>query len=239
MGSLVWRDTHVPHHHRGMPNLSAELQHRAPQHQGTLHRRFAKAVASGELRALRLISTFPIPTARGGERQVLDYAYTRADADMVRAWLDAIVRKPRNSKRRAARQSTETRLARLSRGLCPVHGAGMGQVDGMYTDEHGKSYTVVECFRRDCTITARAYSHQGPFLLIGAHAELVGQTPTATPDAHEVEGWPAQVLPRDLYERLFLAANRTSTSIDDLVEQAVREHLDAMDSASAQAVRHS
>ena len=54
-----------------------------------------------------------------------------------------------------ARQSREDRLRRLNTGCCPVHGVGMGQVDGWYYPEGEEPYTIVGCARKDCGITAR------------------------------------------------------------------------------------
>jgi hypothetical protein len=77
-----------------MPNISTELNARAPHHRRILYRRFVKAVVSGELRALRLLSDMRIPNTRQGESRVRDYAYPLADTDLVRQWLDAVERPP-------------------------------------------------------------------------------------------------------------------------------------------------
>lgn len=62
-------------------------------------------------------------------------------------------------------QSSADRSKRLSEGRCPVHGIWMSQTDGWYEQADGKDYTIVGCPRRDCNITAKAFSFDGPWEL--------------------------------------------------------------------------
>lgn len=64
-----------------------------------------------------------------------------------------------------AKQSKQDREFRLSEGRCPIHGGEMGQIDGWY-EEHGVSYTIVGCARKDCDFCAKAFSFEGPWELL-------------------------------------------------------------------------
>jgi hypothetical protein len=66
-------------------------------------------------------------------------------------------------------QTDAARAERLSQCCCPVHGLGMGQLDGWYHPLDGTpDYTVVGCPRRDCDVRAKATSYDGPAELIPA-----------------------------------------------------------------------
>ena len=72
------------------------------------------------------------------------------------------------------RQSVRDRKERLSRGCCPTHGLFMPQIDGWYRPRLGRQYTVVGCPRKDCHIRAKAFSYEGPWMLLGAKDEPDG-----------------------------------------------------------------
>jgi len=59
----------------------------------------------------------------------------------------------------------EKQRARLERGCCPVHGIWMSQVGGPEYDDGGVEYVVVGCPRRACSIIAKAYSFDGPWIV--------------------------------------------------------------------------
>lgn len=73
-----------------------------------------------------------------------------------------------------AKQSKQDREFRLSEGRCPVHGGGMGQIDGWY-EENGVSYTIVGCASKDCDICVKAFSFDGPWELLPEFQFLVEQ----------------------------------------------------------------
>jgi hypothetical protein len=63
-------------------------------------------------------------------------------------------------------QSKEAQDERLAEGRCPIHGLWISQVEGWYHPTEGRDYTIVGCLRKDCTITDKAYSIEGPWKLI-------------------------------------------------------------------------
>ena len=67
------------------------------------------------------------------------------------------------------KQSVRDRKERLAKGCCPTHGLFMSQIDGWYQPRAGRQYTVVGCPRKECRIWAKAYSYEGPWLLLGAN----------------------------------------------------------------------
>lgn len=73
-----------------------------------------------------------------------------------------------------AKQSKQDREFRLCEGRCPIHGGWMGQIDGWY-EEHGVSYTIVGCPRKDCDICAKAFSFDGPRELLPEFKFLLEQ----------------------------------------------------------------
>jgi hypothetical protein len=62
--------------------------------------------------------------------------------------------------------SLNDRLRRFDKGLCPIHGIFMSQVDSWYKDKQGKEFTIVGCPRRNCTAQAKAYSFEGPWEIL-------------------------------------------------------------------------
>lgn len=92
-----------------------------------------------------------------------------------------------------AKQTRRDRERRLEEGCCPIHGLGMGQVDGWYyMDEEGQvhdatmmeaeslksmnireEYTIVGCPRRDCDIRATATGPASPCKLLPKWAYIL------------------------------------------------------------------
>jgi hypothetical protein len=92
-----------------------------------------------------------------------------------------------------AKQTVADRQKRLDEGCCPIHGLGMGQVDVWYyivesppplgvpmteveilqSMEKRAVYTIVGCPRKDCGITAKASSPEGPAELTEKWAYLL------------------------------------------------------------------
>ena len=71
------------------------------------------------------------------------------------------------------KQSPLERLARLTRGQCPVHGIGMAQV-GLTADERT---FIAECPRGDCNIRAETPEPHGPLVLLPEFHHLLGSSP--------------------------------------------------------------
>lgn len=81
-----------------------------------------------------------------------------------------------------AKQTVADRQRRLDEGCCPIHGLGMGQIDVWYyivesppplgvpmteaqilqAMKKRPAYTIVECPRKDCGITAKQLDYAGP-----------------------------------------------------------------------------
>lgn len=61
------------------------------------------------------------------------------------------------------KQSLIDRINRFNQGCCPIHGLGMGQIDGWYYPENEKPFTIVGCPRRDCKAQVKAYDVSGPW----------------------------------------------------------------------------
>lgn len=74
-------------------------------------------------------------------------------------------------------QSLSTRTMRVNRGLCPVHGEKMTQVDGWFLDSQRRRYTVVGCWINDCRARARMYSMDGAWQLLEDCADFVAPPP--------------------------------------------------------------
>lgn len=72
-----------------------------------------------------------------------------------------------------AKQSLDDQEQRLTKGCCPIHGGGMGQADRHYRILGGRTFTIVECMRRDCDIQAVAWSIDGPWDLLPTTDERV------------------------------------------------------------------
>lgn len=71
-----------------MPLFSEEIRSKTPDAQRRLYTLFQRAVKTGELPALKLLTRFDLTGSKGQGRQVFDYAYTTATAEQVRAWLE-------------------------------------------------------------------------------------------------------------------------------------------------------
>jgi hypothetical protein len=73
------------------------------------------------------------------------------------------------------RQGVRDRKERLSRGCCPTNGLFMTQIGGWYQPKVGRQYTVVGCPRKNCRIRAKAFSFEGPWVLLGVNEQLDGE----------------------------------------------------------------
>lgn len=71
-------------------------------------------------------------------------------------------------------QSASAKKHRIyDKGLCPIHGEFMHQVDGWFHDEMKRKYTIIGCGKNNCPTKARAYSVSGPWVLLSECANLV------------------------------------------------------------------
>lgn len=70
-----------------MPLFSDEIQSKAPNAQRRLYTLFQRAVKTGEIPALKLLTRFDLTGSKGQGRKVFDYAYTATTAEQIRAWI--------------------------------------------------------------------------------------------------------------------------------------------------------
>lgn len=70
-----------------MRTFSEDIQQKSAGDQRRLYTLFQRAVKSGSFQALKLLSRFELTGSKGQARQVHDYAYTDATAQLITEWM--------------------------------------------------------------------------------------------------------------------------------------------------------